>query len=280
MKTCPACNQPVDPNAQFCMACGIKLNPHAAARAPQMPQKSSSSSLVLIIIFGAVAVMFVCGGVLIALLLPAVQQAREAARRTQCKNNLKMIGIALHSYHDAYGSFPPAYIADADGRPLHSWRVLILPFLDEAALYNQYDFSEPWDAPNNSRLLSQIPQVYSCPSHTIQHSGMTAYSAVWGANAAFPGAAPIRTRDITDGTSNTLMVGEASQANIPWLKPDDVNVDKTPNLGNPSGFSSDHVGGVQFLLADGSVRFISLNVAQQTVDALFSRDGRELIGDF
>ena len=102
--------------------------------------------------------------ILVALLLPAVQQAREAARRTQCKNNLKQIGIALHSYHDVYKTFPPAYIPDEDGKPMHSWRVLILPFIEQQALYEQYDFNEPWDGPNNSQLANVVISVYQCPS--------------------------------------------------------------------------------------------------------------------
>ena len=99
--------------------------------------RSRVDSLGYVIIVGIVAL------VLIALLLPAVQSAREASPRTNCKNNLKQIGLALHNYHDAYGSFPPAWTTDADGRPLLSWRVLLLPFLDEAPLYEEFDLTEP-----------------------------------------------------------------------------------------------------------------------------------------
>src|SRR5579863_9248252 len=104
--------------------------------------------------------------ILVSLLIPATQQAREAARRSQCKNNLKQIGLALHNYHDAFGSFPPAFVADANGKPMHSWRVLILPYLDQLPLYKEYNFSEPWDGPNNSRLLNRMPPAFSCPSHS------------------------------------------------------------------------------------------------------------------
>src|SRR5678816_1789236 len=100
--------------------------------------------------------------VLIALLLPAVQSAREAARRSQCKNNLQQIGLALHNYHELCGSFPPAYFTDESGRPIHSWRVMILPQLDEMGLYSRYRWDEPWDGPNNSKLLSEMPAVYRC----------------------------------------------------------------------------------------------------------------------
>src|SRR5882757_2755439 len=119
--------------------------------------------------------------VLIALLLPAVQAAREAARRAQCMNNLRQIGLALHNYHDQYNTFPPAYVADATGKPMHSWRVLLLPQLGEGQLYSEYDFSEPWDGPNNSRLLTRMPRVYACPSHsTPGHETNTAYAGVFG----------------------------------------------------------------------------------------------------
>ena len=94
-----------------------------------------------------------CAGLpMIALLLPAVQSAREAARRAQCSNNLKQIGLAFHNYHDSYGCLPPAYIPDGNGQPMHSWRVLILPFVEQSPLYDQYDFDEPWNGPNNSKL--------------------------------------------------------------------------------------------------------------------------------
>ena len=95
----------------------------------------------------------------IGLLLPAFSSAREAARRMQCLNNLKQIALALHNYHDVYGVFPPAYIPDAQGKPKHSWRVLILPFLEEQGTYEKYDFDEPWDGPNNRALLTSMPRA-------------------------------------------------------------------------------------------------------------------------
>ncbi len=214
------------------------------------------------------------------LFLPAVQQAREAARRSQCKNNLKQIGLALHNYNEAYGCLPPAYIADESGKPMHSWRVLILPFLDAAPLYNQYDFSEPWDGPNNSRLLAQMPPVYACPSHPGTGSYTTKYAGVFGENCVFHGAEPTKFADITDGTSNTIMVGESANANIPWMKPEDVDVTVHPSLGDRDGFSSYHTGGAQFLLSDGSVRFLSLSLNPDVLKALFTRNGGETVGSY
>lgn len=280
MKTCPSCAENIPPQAIVCPYCGISLNPNATSRATRAPGTSSAMSLTFIILGGVAAVMLVCGGIGAALLLPAVQQAREAARRSKCKNNLLQIGLALHNYHDTYGCFPPAYIADADGRPLHSWRVLILPYIDEAPLYNQYKFSEPWDGPNNSRLLASMPPVYACPSHAGPPGTTTAYVAVFGDDCIFQGAEATKMGDILDGSSNTLVVGETTGANIPWMKPEDVDVGKHPSIGDKSGLSSHHTGGAHFLSADGTVRFISQNINQKTLDALFTRAGGEQVGEF
>jgi prepilin-type processing-associated H-X9-DG protein len=236
------------------------------------------------IIVGVVVVgLVLCVGVLTALLLPAVQQAREAARRTQCKNNLKQIGLALHNYHDTYGTFPPAYLADASGKPMHSWRVLILPFLGEAALHSEYKYSEPWDGPSNSRLLARMPRVFACPSQPNSNGPVgttTAYAAVFGNECVFRGAEPVRIMDVTDGASMTVIVGEVDSVNIPWMKPDDVDITKHPALGDPAGFSSKHTGGVHVLMCDGSVRFVALTVSPQTLNAIFTRAGGEPAGGF
>jgi len=283
MKTCPACAENIPEDTTTCPHCGTRVHEYAPRRSVSGGGQAKSSSVpVVMIVLGCVAAMlFCCAPVGIALLLPAVQQAREAARRTQCKNNLKQIGLALHNYADANGTFPPAFIADETGKPMHSWRVLILPYLDQAQLYNEYDFSQPWDGPTNSRLITRMPAVYACPSNPVQGSN-TAYVGVFGEHCIFRGGEPVKIREITDGTSNTLLVGEATRANIPWMKPADVDVAVHPSIGDPDGFSSYHAGGAQFLLADGSVRFIAQTINALTLQALFTRDGGEVLppGDF
>lgn len=222
--------------------------------------------------------MFVCGGVVTLVL--AVRTGRPGSERTQCRSNLRQIGLALHTYHDVYGSFPPAYVADADGKPMHSWRVLLLPFVDQLALYNEYDFSEPWDGPNNRRLLARMPPIYACPSHKYPAGNSnTSYVAVFGEHCIFRGADPVAIKDILDGTSNTLMVGEAAAAEIPWMKPEDIDTALHPTLGDSLGFSSDHTEGVQFLLGDCSVRLVPLTIDAQRLKALFTRDGAEFVDD-
>ncbi len=147
-----------------------------------------------------VCAVIMLGMCLISMLTPSVSTARRPSRRSHCRNNLKQIGLALHYYHDEYKSFPPAYIADENGRPIHSWRVLLLPYLDETALYKAYHFDEPWNGPNNMKLAESAPRVFQCPADE-DISQATSYVAVVGANTAWPGTEPVRIKDVTDGTA-------------------------------------------------------------------------------
>jgi prepilin-type processing-associated H-X9-DG protein len=285
MKICPACAEEIPNNASKCPICGVDLDEYDASTEGSdrgRGRKKMSRTAILLIVAGCIAGMLMCcAPVLVALLLPAVQQAREAARRSQCQNNLKQIGLALLNYESRYGTFPPAFVADANGKPMHSWRVLILPYLEQQSLYDSYNFSEPWDGPNNSRLLSQMPAVFRCASDPASAGGTTtSYAGVFGEHCIFQGSAPVRFASITDGAGNTMLVGEADGARIPWMKPDDIDVGLHPTLGDSSGFSSHHLRGVNFLMADGSVRFIPLSIDQQSLKALFTRDGGEVVGAY
>jgi prepilin-type processing-associated H-X9-DG protein len=213
--------------------------------------------------------------VLIALLLPAVQAAREAARRSQCVNNLKQIGLAMHNYHSSYNSFPPVATLDPDGKPLLSWRVLLLPFLEEPALYGQFKLDEPWDSPNNKQLLARMPKVFACPSLPAKSPDLTPYQVLFGVGTIFDkekmGGATIP--DITDGTSNTLLVVE-SDSPARWSEPNALDFTE----GQPiSGLGSKHPGGFNALMADGSVRFLKSSVAPQVLNALATRNRGEVV---
>ena len=221
------------------------------------------------------------GGVAVALLLPAVQSAREAARRAQCSNNLKQIGLAMHNYHSAFNSFPPAGIAGKDGKPLLSWRVAILPFIEQQALYNQFKLDEPWDSPNNMKLLQSMPKTYACPSVPNLPPGHSTYRVIVGKGAPFEGTKGLSFQDFTDGTSNTLMVVESQEA-VPWTKPDDLALDTDPNglltkLASPHKGSPPGGGGFNALFADGSVRFLKLSIDLKTFRALTTRNGKEVV---
>jgi hypothetical protein len=159
------------------------------------------------------------------LFLPAIRSSREAARRGQCTNNFKEIGLALHNYHDVNGSLPPAAITDKDGRPLLSWRVAILPYLESSPLYARFHLDEPWDSPHNLALLDPMPPVYACPSDRTRKPGMTGYQAVIGPATAFtPDFKPLRFQDFTDGLEGTLLVSESRRC-VPWTKPEDLPLD-------------------------------------------------------
>lgn len=284
MKTCPYCAEEIQDSAVLCRYCKMdvaeSMDSGPSWGGPsRRPAKSSSQVWIILLVIGGGSMLLVIP-CLIALLLPAVQQAREAARRTQCKNNLKQIGLALHNYHDVYKSFPPAYVTDENGTPMHSWRVLILPFIDQQNLYDEYDFSKPWDSLANFSVLNNMPEIFNCPSHPDADSSTTHYAAVFGPGCIFEGAEPIRFAHITDGTSNTILVGEVQDAAIPWTAPRDVDVAVHSTIGDPEGFSSYHFGGAQFLMSDGAVRFISESIDQRTLNNLFTRNDGNPVGSF
>ncbi|MFN9269846.1 MAG: DUF1559 domain-containing protein [Planctomycetaceae bacterium] len=278
---CPACAEKIDDSVEICPYCQTEVEefaPPAARRRTGVKPKSGAPWKILLIIFGGAALLMVpC---LIALLLPAVQQAREAARRAQCKNNLKQIALAMHNYHDSYGTFPPAVTYSADGQPMHSWRVLLLPFLDEVALHAQYNMNEPWNSPANSQLLSRMPKVYGCPSSPPE-LGVTHYAVPVGPRTMFPPERGVAAREITDGTSATLMVIETFGTSLNWMAPVDMTVSAGVPGAQPVAFSSLHTGGFHVSLADGSVRYLSYDVATpQVLDAMLSRDGGEAVAPF
>ncbi|MEZ6092088.1 MAG: DUF1559 domain-containing protein [Pirellulaceae bacterium] len=215
-------------------------------------------------------------GVLVGLLLPAVQASREAARRMQCSNNLKQMGLAIHNYHAAHGQFP-ADIKSADGKPLLSWRVELLPFVEEQALYEQFKKDEPWDSKHNRPLVDRMPRWLQCPSGTAE-PGTTPYQSPRGEGISMTSDRKLGFRDILDGTSNTIMIVEtASDASVVWTKPSDWEFDPEDPL---KGLESDHVGGFQVTLMDGSVRFVSSNVEPQLWKKLLTRAGGEAIEGF
>ncbi len=222
------------------------------------------------IITSVVGMMLMVPAILVGLLLPAVQKVREAANRLQCANNLKQIGIAMHNYHDQYHRFPPAVKRSPDGRPLYSWRVLLLPYSEQELLYRQFKLDEPWDSPNNRPLLAQMPKVFKCPA---TDNTSTLYQVIVGPGALFESPQGPTIAEITDGTSNTLMVVEGAEA-VPWTKPADLSY--APN-GPVPRFASYHSGGFNAMTADGAVHLIRKGTREELLRALITRNGGEII---
>jgi type II secretory pathway pseudopilin PulG len=222
--------------------------------------------------------MTAVSGILVALILPAVQAAREAARRTTSTNNLRQILLALHNYHDSHKSFPAHANYSADGKPLLSWRVHILPFIEQQALYNQFHLDEPWDSEYNKKLLSTMPVQYIDPSSRLNPAeGRTHYLGVKGTGMAFTGTENgTALKAITDGTSNTLVVVQVNDDRAaPWTKPDDWEMDSQNPLAGLSG--SMHPGIFIAGYADGSVRNISEGIDPTVFKALLTIGGGEKI---
>ena len=215
--------------------------------------------------------------VLGAFAVPAVFGARQSARRASSMNYIKQIGLAMHNYHDVYGHLPAAYTTDDDGKPLLSWRVHILPYVEEMPLYKEFHLDEPWDSEHNRKLIPRMPQAYKAPGSKAAE-GKTNYVTPRGDNTVFPGSKEIGFRDITDGMSNTIMTIEVSdQSAVTWTAPDDFEVD----MDNPiKGIVGLRPGGFNAGLCDGSVRFISEDVDTDTLKNLFIRNDGEVIGQF
>ncbi len=211
-------------------------------------------------------------GTLTGLLLPAVQSARQAARRVDSMNNLKLIGLAFHNFADAYDTLPATAGLDNDGQPMLSWRVALLPFLDEMELYNQFHLDEPWDSEHNLTLLEKMPDVFRHAGRATQ-PGYTVYQAPVGEETLLRLKEPTKFRDITDGTSNTILAVETTaERAVPWTAPKDYELDmEDPHAGlfdGPTG---------NFLFGDGSVQALSAAVDLQILRALFTRAGGEVV---
>jgi uncharacterized Fe-S cluster protein YjdI len=291
---CPHCGASTQVADQYagqsgpCKSCGNTVQiPYAGTyqgKPAPIPTRSSSSAgvTIMVVAIGGFMALFVCGGILVALLLPAVQAAREAARRMQCSNNLKQVALAMHNYHDTYKAFPPAYTVDADGNKLHSWRTLLLPYLDQAPLYDQIDLNKPWDAPENQAIAETVIPTYTCPSDPDGTKPYTDYMVIVGAGAIFDGNQQCLMADITDGTSNTILVVEVKGQQVPWMEPTDLSLDQMQMAINsgPTEPGSYHPGGFQAALADGSVRFITATIDPTMLRNLITRGDGQVVGGF
>ena len=205
--------------------------------------------------------------------------ARESSLRAQNMNNLRQLAIAMHNFHSAMNAFPPQALTDKTGKRLLSWRVLILPYLDQQELYQQFHLDEAWDSPHNLALLEKMPNQYRSagdPKGEQVKPGHTRFVAPLTANSIFgkPGLPP-RFEKIFDGTSNTiLLVNATPSAAVPWTKPDDLVVDAANPL---AGLVGEGQSSLLTVFADGSVQTFSAKIDPETLKALLSQDGGEVI---
>jgi hypothetical protein len=206
---------------------------------------------------------------------------RNAIRTSQ--NNLKYIGIAFHNYHDVNNSMPIGIVGPG-GKPGLSWRVQILPYIEQENLYKMFKLDEPWDSENNKKLISMMPKTYAAPE-TDPTSGKTYYRSFTGPGALMqiptqgvttPPGQPFRGPSlfaISDGTSNTFAVVEAAEA-VPWTKPDELVFDPKGPLPMFGGVFRD---GMNAVLCDGSVRFLRGDTPPNALKAMITINGGEVI---
>jgi RNA polymerase sigma-70 factor (ECF subfamily) len=195
-----------------------------------------------------------------------------AAGREQVANSLKQLALAIHNYHDIYKALPPAAIYSKDGKALLSWRVAILPFIEQEELYKQFKLDEPWDSPHNKKLLAKMPRVFA-PLAGKAKANSTFFRVFTGEGNVFEGKEGIRLQDITDGTSNTILIVEAGQA-VPWTKPDELPYDAKKALPKLGGQFKE---GFYIAFCDGSVRFVRTPIDELTFRALITRSGGEVV---
>jgi type II secretory pathway pseudopilin PulG len=223
-------------------------------------------------------VLLACGGILLALLLPAVQAAREAARRMQSSNHLKQLALAMQNYHDVNGALPPAIVRDKDGQPLYSGRVLLLPYLECQGIYERFDKAQAWDSPANQPLTQTALITFRDASAPSPPAGQTDFLFVTGQGTAMessPEGRSIRFADITDGTSNTVFMVEVKNSGINWAEPRDLDISQPMSL--PAG---NHPGGNLAAFFDGHTQMIPKTVPPAQIRAIATRSGGEQIDDF
>lgn len=212
-----------------------------------------------------------------ALLVPAVHTPRSAMRRMTSANQLKQIGLALHNYHDTYGTLPPAYVVDERGEPLYSWRVLLLPFIEEKKLYDQFHLDEPWSSDHNRKLLDKMPGIYESPfpADSAEAKGKTPYRAVVDMHAERSVLRPAKGRhfgEVTDGLSNSVLVIDDPTRRVEWTKPEDIDPLYLLAL-TPIGENDMH--GIHVLMGDGSYQFIGEQNRSELIGMIYCDDDRK-----
>ena len=219
-------------------------------------------------------------GITIYLLWPTLEGLKTRRDKVACMNNLNQIARALNAYAAKYGTYPPPIVYDATGKPMHSWRVLILEQLGEAALHAQYNFDQPWDSQDNINLLGQrCPRVYISPAISGSRSLAEAnYFLVTGPGTLFPASGPLGPQDIRDVPANTLLVVESDNTMIEWTKPVDIDFAKLNSRIGATGANTiggTHPGGATVVFADGQPAWLPSDLAPVLLDALISPNGGE-----
>ena len=202
----------------------------------------------------------------------AKKLADTQAARQEVINRLKQMALAMYNYRDTMKALPAAAVYSKDGKPLLSWRVALLPYLDQQELYTKFKLDEPWDSPHNKKLLQEMPKVFA-PATGKSKASFTPYRVFTGKDTVFPGKEGVRLQDILDGTSQTLLIVEAAEG-VPWTKPDELPYDAKKPLPKLGGMFK---GGFYLAMCDGSVHFVRTPLNPPVFRLLITRDDGEAV---
>jgi prepilin-type processing-associated H-X9-DG protein len=279
---CPHCGKQTTVADQYagqsgpCAGCGkpVSVPFSSAASYPGPPSAGAGSAAgagaaVLVIGIVLLGSLLVCGGVVAMIGYQAVGGVRTSAQRMNSQNNLKQLGIAIHNYHDTYQELPPAVVKDATGKPLYSGMVLLLPFLGEDALFQQFDKSQAWNEGANANLSQQMIPALRNPASTDARPGHCDYMLVGGPNAMLSESGKSTLMNVQDGTSNTIMAVEVGSRNAleSWAQP--ITWDPSKPFDSPDPTM------VNVLFGDGSVRALPKTTPAPTLRLISDRqDGQ------
>lgn len=282
---CPHCGRHTDVAEKFagmtgpCAGCGRPVAiPTLTEWSEQNQEQSTGRGAIGLAVGGMVAVVL-CG-LGAAFLVPTLLRLQSQSQLGTTETNLKVIVGAMQAYHDNWGSFPPAVTLGPDGRPYHSWRVLLLPYLDRDDLYVRYNLREPWDGPNNRMLIPLIPDVYS--NGVVDATGKTRFVVVTGERTMFPPGTTTSRADAIKGAGATALVVESAYSPVAWSAPEDLVFDSMSFIINdPQGtcISGDQPDGALFAMVDGSTQLLSEQAAGEPhVQSLLIRDSSPFNG--
>ena len=297
--TCPHCNAPISVPSEYagqfgpCPVCGqpISVPPLRQDQLPTKPRGGLATRLrtwafARTVLFGAFSILlawFVIRSV------PMMQAVTDLSNTSACFGNLRRIGRAVLAYEAAHGTFPPACLADENGQPMHSWRVLILPYLDRQDLYDKYDFDEAWNGPNNSLLADQIGDLYRCPCEgetadqwLDEETGFldTSYMMIVGPQTITDGPSAMSLADVTDVPFDTFLVVETAGSRIHWMDPRDLAeeaLDRESNDSSQPMIWGEHSAGAHAVMCNGSVRIIADSTELDQLKAMSTISGGEAV---
>ena len=254
-------------------------SPSAVSNRKPLAYRASKVVAGLAVLFGLTTV-----------LLLSIQDSRSTAYVPRCQNHLKCLLLAIHNYHDEFGTFPPAYTTDASGRKLHSWRTLLLPYLDEAESYEELRLDEPWDSPHNvaveKSIFTRTKDFYACPKDPVFRQSQwfdTNYFAVLGPRTIWSTDGSVSFDDVVDGTQRTICIVEVAGSGVHWMEPRDLHFERMSfdvnGLSN-HGLSSHHgsvsrtkhAGICHVGVLDGSVFALPASISQKYLRELLTFD--------